>query len=412
MTLELENKVVGASLYEPELFLRHELHTDWLFDTKNKQVIEALNRLDGKYNDFSEVIAAMKADDPYCTWSEDGLEMLSFKYHELNDYQTGIRLLKRRYFEEKVRQATERYSEQPTKGNLHALQDRLRELDEAEEVEDDGGLDDPVADLLDKLENGSPDGLVAYPEFDRVLGGGMRGGQLITIGARPSVGKTAYAVNLAVQLLTNNDGMQVDFFTLEMSKNQMLDRFISRLSDVSSYKLRMPKVRLNKEEKERIVTDALLLQEKGLRIYDNMYTIGQIEKQIRRRVHETKGKPYVAFIDYIGLIETANKRMDRHLQVGEITRTFKKLTNHLDIPIIELSQLNRSVENRQDKTPNLSDLRESGSVEQDSNVVGFLYRDPDDENVVKLNIAKNREGMTFTIDYRFLGQKMYFEELS
>lgn len=411
MSLELENKVVGASLYNPELFMRNELNLDWIFDKKNKRVMETLARLDGKYTDFSELLIAIKETDPYTTWSEDALEALSFRFHELGDYETGVNLLKRRYYEERIQQATERYLDNPTKQNLASMQDRIRELDESEQVKDTGALGSAVEKLMHKLEHGAEPGLQSYSGFDNVLGGGMRGGMLITIGARPSVGKTAYAINLAVQLLTKQSDMQLDFFTLEMSKEQMLDRFISRLSNVSSYSLRKPNVRLDREKKERIITDALLLNDNGLRVYDTMHTIKQIEKQIRRRVHENKGKPYTAIIDYIGLIETDNKRMDRHLQVGEITRTLKKLTNELDVPIIELSQLNRAVENRNDKVPNLSDLRESGSIEQDSNVVGFLYRDPEDEHIVKLNIAKNREGMTFTLGYRFHGATMLFEEL-
>ena len=101
-----------------------------------------------------------------------------------------------------------------------------------------------------------------------------------------------------------------------------------------------------------------------------------------------------------------------HIQVGEITRTLKILTNELNIPIILLSQLNRAVENRQDKKPNLSDLRESGSVEQDSNVVMFLHEDGEDEGKTIVSVAKNREGFTGDIEYRFLKSKMYFEEVA
>jgi replicative DNA helicase len=411
VSLELENKVVGASLYDPSLFMRYDLETEWIFDKQNKVLVDTLSQTDGKYTDFSELLVKIKEIDPYTSWTEDSLELLSFRFHELDNYEQGIKLLQRRFFEEKIRQANERYLNQPSKQNLLSLQDRIRELEETQKSGDDGSLESAVKTFLNSLEIESEEGIRSFEKLDRVIGDGMRGGMLITIGARPSVGKTAYVINLASQMLDKQTNMAVDIFTLEMSKKQMLDRFISLKANINSYKLRKPNERLKEDEKDRTAKMAQGLSRTGLKVYDSLYKLRQIEKQIRRRVHEHGSKNYVAIVDYIGLIETDNSRMDRHLQVGEITRTFKKLTNDLDVPIIMLSQLNRAVESRQDKVPNLSDLRESGSVEQDSNVVGFLYRDPEDENVVKLNIAKNREGITFTLSYRFVGSSMYFEEL-
>ena len=131
------------------------------------------------------------------------------------------------------------------------------------------------------------------------------------------------------------------------------------------------------------------------------------------KIYESaKAKPdkYVAIIDYIGLVKV-NGRQDRWLQVGKITRELKIIANEYNIPVIALAQLNRGVESRQNKEPLLSDLRESGSIEQDSNVVAFLYR-PDDENreLVKLSIRKNREGSLGDISYYFDGKYMYFKE--
>lgn len=411
MSIELENKVVGAAIHAPDLFKRHEIDIDWIFDKRNKQVIQTLLENDGEFTDFSDLLMKIKELDPYTSWTETSLELHSFNFHELDDYERGLDLLKRRRLEENIKQANERYLNEPTKKNLLSLKDRIRELDESEQARDTGSLDSAVNSLLHKLEHGSEAGILSFPHFDNLLGGGLRGGMLVTIGARPSVGKTAYAINMAVEMLEKQPDIAIDFFTLEMSKEQMLDRFISRIGNINSYNLRKPDVRLDENQKQRIAIDAKKLNETGLRVYDSMHTIRQIEKQIRRRVHENEGKPYIAIIDYIGLIETDNRRMDRHLQVGEITRTLKKVTNELNVPIIELSQLNRGVESRQDKTPNLSDLRESGSIEQDSNVVGFLHRNEDDETIVHLTIAKNREGYTNTIDYRFHGSTMFFEEV-
>lgn len=412
MTLELENKITGAAIYDFSLFNRYELKPEWMFDKVNRSIIEALGEREEGYADYSELVMDIKSVDPLSPVTEDTIERLSYHYFDVKDYSKGVHLLKRRYLSERIRQANEEYLNQPDKQNLMKLQDRIRALDELEETEDDGSLDSAIQELLYKLENGGEVGLKSYPKIDRVLGSGLRGGTLMTIGARPAVGKTAFALNIAVEIMNKQDEVNIDLFTLEMSKGQMLDRFVSRLSNITSYNLRKPHTRLTEDEKTKVIADALALGQKGLRVYDSMYTIEQIDKQIRRRVHEVGRDNYVAIIDYIGLVETANKRMDRHLQVGEITRTLKKLTNNLNIPIIALSQLNRAVENRNDKKPNLSDLRESGSVEQDSSIVGFLHRDQDDETEVIFSIAKNREGYTTDIRYRFHVASMWFEELN
>ena len=412
MSYEMENRVVGASLYKPELFVQHELKLDWVMTRDNKLILQALTALDGHYNDFGEVLAKIKEFEPHTKWTEDSLEMLSYKFHELQDYETGIKLIRLNYHEERLRKANERYLDNPTKDNFRALKDRIREKEELDEPVKNGTLDDAYDRLKDRMENGSEPGLHTYPRLDKILGGGIRKGKLITIGARPSVGKTAFAINLAAKMLVNHPNVQIDFFTLEMDEDETYDRFISNFTNISSYKLLNAKTEMHEHEKEKVLSNAAMIKESGLRIYDSLFSINQIEKQIRRRRHEHKDGEYIAIVDYIGLVETDISQFGKQAEVSQVTRIFKKLTNTLGIPIIMLSQLNRDIEKRQDKRPNLSDLRESGSVEQDSNIVGFLYRDEDDESIVKFNIAKNRGGITYTLSYRFIGSKMYFEELN
>lgn len=412
MSLELENKVVGASIHQPALFKRFDLNIDWVYQPVNKEIIQALEDNGVEFSDLSELLKQIKQINPFTKWTEKSLEKLSYKFYDLENYETGVYLLQTYHFENRLKFANERYLNEPNKQNLLSLHDRMRELTEIKREKDNGSLDEAVEKLLYKLDNKVETGIRSYPHFDNLMGGGLRGGMLVVIGARTSVGKTAFVINMAVEMMKKQENMIVDFFTLEMSKGQMLDRFISRLANINSYNLRNPQVKLDDEQKDRVREKAIEIKRTGLKVHDSMHKLRQIEKQIRRRVHEEKDKPYIAIVDYIGLIDTENNRMQRHLQVGEITRTFKMLTNELNIPIILLSQLNRSIENRQDKTPTLADLRESGSVEQDANVVGFLHRDEEGDNITTLTIAKNREGFLNSIDYRFHGSTMYFEEVN
>ncbi|WP_263862562.1 DnaB helicase C-terminal domain-containing protein, partial [Levilactobacillus enshiensis] len=133
--------------------------------------------------------------------------------------------------------------------------------------------------------------------------------------------------------------------------------------------------------------------------YDQTKTLAQIASVIRRHASEAKQNEYVAFVDYIGLITVPGFK-ERYLQVGEITRQLKVMANEYDVPIVALTQLNRGIESRQDKSPQLSDIRESGSVEQDSNVVAFLSKSTVQDDIVDLSVRKNREGMLMTISYQ------------
>lgn len=412
MTINLENKIIGSAIAKPDLFQRYELKPEWLLHKPNKEIYQALSESETGYADMAELLMQIQEVNPLTNWSESSLLQLSFRIHELDDYEAGLHLLERRYLNDAFGRALEKYQDNQTKENRQAMKDRLQALEEHDSKKaDNGELDNAVEKLIAKLEHSGEVGLKSYKKLDKLLGGGLPGGTLLTIGARPAVGKTAYVINYIMEVIKNHPDANIDFFNLEMSKEQLLDRFVSRLTSINSYNLWKPDTRLDDEQKKQVTVKALELLKNDLRVYDNLYSIGQIEKQIRRRVHEVGGDNYIAIIDYIGLVEVSNSRMDRHLQVGEITRTLKKVTNNLNIPIIALSQLNRSVENRQDKTPNLSDLRESGSVEQDSSIVGFLHRDEDDENMVTLTIAKNRYGNTGAINYHFHGATMYFEEM-
>jgi len=418
MSITLENQIVGAALFKPDLFKRYELEVDWLIEKKNKEVIHTLKRENGDFDSWSELLFKIKDDYPFTNWTEDSLEMQSFKYHELPDYEKGIELLKASHFKRKMQVANERYADEPTKKNLQLLKDSIQELDDMIKEKDMGELTGAVHSLIDEIENGTEKGIATYNHLDNVLGGGFRGGTLVTIGAGTGVGKTAFTLNLVVKMMENQPDIAIDFFTLEMSKKQMLDRFVSRLTGINSYNIRDPKNKLDRTQQEKVLDTAFRLSESGLRVHDSLFKLEQIEKQIRRRAYECKDKLYIPIVDYIGLIAAGNSNMPRYLQVGEITRTFKLLTNELNIPLIALSQLNRGISNRQDKRPTLADLRESGSVEQDSNVVMFLHRDEDvdseglkqDSGITELIIAKNREGFLSTIDYVFVGKNMHFEE--
>lgn len=419
MSIALENKIVGAAIYKPDLFMKYEFDEEWLIDQKNKDLIRALTECSGRFEEWSELIYRIKQFNPYTTWTEDAIEMLSFKFHEVNNYEKSVEMLKLSHYEEKVRIASERYLSHPTEQNMLLMKDRMREFEELQAPKKNGELTSAVEAFKNQVEHGIPEGIETFEQLTRMLGGSMQGGDYITIAADTGLGKTAFAINLIVEMFKRKKDVAVDMFSLEMTDLQMMKRFVSRLGGINGYHLRDPKNKATVEEKEKAIRIMEKLdKETGLLIHDveSASNLDQIVKQIRRRAHENKGKPYIAIVDYLQLIKPYNTNQREDLQVAEITRTFKLLTNELNIPIIQLAQLNRSSSHRQDKKPTKSDLKGSSSIEQDSNIILFLWQEPREEDrtqpdEMELIISKSREGMLGSIFYRYFGAHMHFEEL-
>lgn len=360
----IENEIVSGLLFKPAQIKTLNVEPKWFVKKNLREIVDTLQKLENPNLVMGELLEEIQKLYPLTTNSLDTLNNLRAQGIGVDVVNRAERLHKR-YLADKVAQASAQYANYPDPKNFEALQDAINQKLDAEAPEHDGTLDDAFERLFYKLENDVEQGIRTYSRLDEVLGGGMRGGMLITIGARTGVGKTAYGINLAIQAMAKQPDLITDFYTLEMSQDQMLDRFISRLSEINSYKLRNPNRTLKDEEKALIVAKSHELLKTHLRIYDNKFNLRDIEIEIRRRHAQARGKPYIVFIDYLQLIEVSSRSDQRHVIVGEITRRLKLLTNELDIPIVIFAQLSRGIENRADKKPVLADLRESGSIEQD-----------------------------------------------
>ena len=256
--------------------------------------------------------------------------------------------------------------------------------------------------------NGEITGLATgWYEFDR-LTTGLHPNELIIIAARPAMGKTAFALNLATHAAMEQD-KSVAVFNLEMSAEQLALRIISSLGQLEGFKLRTGNLMNN--DWKRINEAISRLSKTNLVIDDTPgITIGEIRAKCRRLASSEKGLSLVV-IDYLQLISGGkNYGANRQQEVSDISRSLKTLAMELNVPVIALSQLSRSVEGREDKRPLMSDLRESGSIEQDADIVAFLYRDDyynkserseDNTSLSELIIGKHRNGPTATIELLF-----------
>ncbi len=248
--------------------------------------------------------------------------------------------------------------------------------------------------------SGLPSG---YVDLDN-LTAGLQKSELVIVAARPSVGKTAFALNMVRNIITSQSPSEpppaVAFFSLEMARVELAERLLCCQSRVDSHKVR--KGHLSSDDIQKLMDAGDVLRKARLYIDDtpsrSMIQIAATARRIDKK-HEKEGGLRLVVIDYLQLIEPENRRDPRQEQVAQISRRLKFLARELNIPVIALAQVNRASEDRQDHKPRLADLRESGSIEQDADTCMMLHRPgkfdgTQDDNVLEVIIAKQRNGPT------------------
>ena len=247
-----------------------------------------------------------------------------------------------------------------------------------------------------------------YIDFDN-LTSGLHENQLIILAARPAVGKTAFALNIASYVATNTDKV-VALFELEMGAEQLASRMVASLGQIDGKKLISGSLEQN--DWRRVTEAKSRLSKAKLYISDDVgVTVGDIKSKCRKLATSEEGLDLV-IIDHLQLLSMGgNYGNNRQAEMTDISRNLKKMAMELNVPVIALSQLSRGVESREDKRPKMSDLRESGAIEQDADIVMFLYRDDynktadkleaPDPSLVELIISKHRNGPTGKVDLLF-----------
>ncbi len=281
-------------------------------------------------------------------------------------------------------------------------------------------MDQLLADALERIaelrkNKGALRGLkTGFTDLDKKTAG-LQKGDLVIIGARPAMGKTTFAQNLAYNIASINK-KGVLFFSMEMAANEIVDRIISDIADVDNWRMRTGN--LSDEEFSR-VGDALgEIDELPIYIDDtSSMVIAELRNKARRAMHDHQIG--VVIVDYLQLMSGSDRYAGNRVQeVTEISRGLKILARELEIPVVALAQLSRNVTGRDDPRPVLSDLRESGSIEQDADLVMFLHRpdyykkpEEEDTNITELLIRKHRHGAIGTIELYFDGAKSRFMSL-
>ncbi len=270
-------------------------------------------------------------------------------------------------------------------------------------------IKDTLAESFDRLDElhknaGSLRGVpTGFSDLDKTLAG-LQKSNLVILAARPGMGKTALSLNIA-QYASSVKKIPVGFFSLEMSKEELVDRLLVSQADIDAWRLKTGK--LSSDDFQKLSSAMGVLAEAPLFIDD---TPGLSIMEMRTKARRLKAEQDIGLIvvDYLQLMRGRNLE-NRVQEVAEISQGLKNIARELKVPVLSLSQLSRAVEHRGGNEPQLADLRESGAIEQDADVVMFLYR-PDDEDLenMKLKIAKHRNGALRTIDLRFRGDRIKF----
>jgi len=251
-----------------------------------------------------------------------------------------------------------------------------------------------------------------YKDLDKITSGLQRS-DLIIIAGRPSMGKTSFAMNI-VENVALTQQLPVAMFSMEMPGEQLCMRMIASLSKIELNRVRNGN--LNDADWARITSATNLLHQHSRIFIDETPAMSptEVRARCRRLAREQKGLGLVV-IDYLQLMQTGDRSENRATEISEISRSLKALAKELSVPVIALSQLNRSLESRPDRRPIMSDLRESGAIEQDADVIAFVYRDevynPDspDKGTAEILIRKQRNGPTGSVRMTFNGQWTRFD---
>ena len=296
---------------------------------------------------------------------------------------------------------------------LHIAEQGERGVQQYEEI---GKLLAGVVERIETLYNrDDPSDVTGVPtgfaDLDRMTSG-FQPGDLVVVAGRPSMGKTALALNIGESVALNT-GMPVAVFSMEMGASQLAMRLIGSVGRLDQHKLRTG--RLQPDDWDKLSAALGRLNEAPILI-DETPALNAIEVRSRaRRLMKQYGKLGLVIVDYLQLMQASTQGENRATEISEISRAMKSLAKELQVPVVALSQLNRSLEQRPNKRPVMSDLRESGAIEQDADVILFIYRDEvynaetQDKGVAEIIISKQRNGPIGTVFLTFLGEFTRFE---
>lgn len=418
-----EQIVLASILIQPDLFDEaiKKISPEDFINQKNRDIFQAMNEafLGGKLPTFMNIIPHIKA-----TSQEYFIKLMEVTPMYL-DFSLALEQLREYSKKRKLKEAVVEMNAMLSRNEFKPEQlaslyseklGNIKNVDE-EETNDVTELIDDILERKRKLENGENliEITTGYSSLNW-LTDGFHKTELTIIAARPAMGKTALILNFMLRQI--KQGIPVLMFSLEMSKKSLYKRLLSIISGVDAGKIN--KGQLNESEVEKIIAAADFLESKR----DKLFIIDKSSITINDMIVEAKTMKnkglQVIYIDYLQLLNTESVYKNRAIEMGEISRNLKILAKELDVAVVAIAQLNREVEHRTNKRPNLADLRDSGEIEQNADNVWFLYREgyyleqtgeqSSNDSQTELSIAKHRNGPTGVVNLVFRKNTLEFYE--
>ena len=429
-----EQSLLGALMQEPEKLVEVKAAVDVedFYDEKNKDIYNAILRLDEAeiIPDTTTIFEEINNSGAFKSMDA------SLYIVELYDITPSTRnimhyanLVKRYSIYREIRSALLSSTEEMNQGNADidsltaTLFDQVERAMERAKTSQFKNMKDVTNEVFQEIVarmSGEGQNIAVptgFSTLDQLVGLGK--GDLIILAARPSMGKTAFALNIALNVAGKNhrdesEKKTVALFSLEMGADQLVSRMICSEGMLDSEKIK--KGTLDNDDMMKLETAVHFLNQKNIFIEDSAF-IKVNEVKAKCKLLKNEHGLDLVVIDYLQLLQGSKRTDNRQQEVSEISRSLKQMARELECPVIALSQLSRSVESRHDKRPMMSDLRESGSIEQDADIVSFLYRsdyyrsedadenevqEPSDVSTVEVIVAKNRNGQTGTAELAFM----------
>jgi replicative DNA helicase len=433
-SFDAETSLLGSLIIDPEGFIKiaDVIKPDDFFNQQHRLIFTAMKALHDKHSPIDILTLSEQLKSAGNLDNVGGASYLT----ELTNYvptaahieqYAGIvadKSIRRRLISASADIATIGRNEDKTLSELiEEAETRLFEVSQKHVRQDITSLESILAESFDRLDDlhrkkggirGIPTGMT---DLDRKTAGLQRS-DMVVIAARPSMGKTAMMLNMSLDIATKANQGAVLYFSLEMSKEQLVDRLLAAEANVDAWKLRTGDG-LGDDDFERISTAMGALAEAPIYIDDTSgITVSDLRTKARRLHHQHPLA--VIMVDYLQLMSGGTRfsnTANRVQEISEISRGLKILARELNVPVVAASQLSRSVESRSPQIPQLADLRESGSIEQDADIVLFLYReeyynpDTDRQNVTDIYIKKHRNGPTGNFELYFDRDKQRFRNL-
>ncbi|MDG1596095.1 replicative DNA helicase [Bacillus cereus] len=426
-SIQAEQGLLGGILLEPEKIKEINLQPNQLYRPQHVQIFHTMLEVDGSNEPIDFVTLTARLAEKGLIDSVGGIGYLA----QLAETTPSTSNLK--YYEkivwskwrdreavktaEALKQAI--HSEDDTELAIQTQMAALLNLSR-EEKNSDGRIRDGLVEMYEELENpirGLAGMDTGFTELNRMTAG-FKPQELIIVAARPSVGKTAFCLNIANNAAGEyGEGDVIAIFSLEMSKKELLKRMVSINGNIDGNRIKNGN--LTPEDWGNLTMAMGMMNDKNIRIFDDAgITPNFIWAKVKKLCDEYPGKRIMVIIDYLQLIQgnTVHKG-NRQAEIAEISRTLKTMSRQLNVCVVALSQLSRGVESRQDKRPMMSDLRESGQIEQDADVIAFLYREDyydretENKNTIEIIIGKQRNGPVGSIELAFVKEYGKFVNL-